>query len=52
MIRMRSIIDDHTIDKHGDSPVIDDFWTEQIYSTALSHSRVPKLEFLARLNLP
>ena len=29
-MRMWLIIDDHAIDEHGDSPIIDDFCTEHI----------------------
>ena len=31
-ILMWSIIDDHAIDKHGDSPIIEDFSTAHISS--------------------
>ena len=33
---MWPIIDDHTIDKHGDSPIIDDFCTQKANSVTLA----------------
>ena len=40
MVRMWPIIDDHTIDKHGESPIIDDFCTEHIQSIVNENFRV------------
>ena len=42
LIRIWSIIDDHAIDKHGDSPIIDDFCTEHIESIAITLYNIDK----------
>ena len=39
LIRMWSIIDDHSDDKHGDSPIIDDFCTEHFWSIETGGAR-------------